>query len=468
MTTVKASQPDAALYPPTVPPRRGPLSLPRFLFTFVQNPLRVLPEAVYREPIYRYRDRVTWVTDPGLIKTVLLDARDSFPKTPLERRVLGPLLGKGILISDGADWRWQRQTAAPLFRHVDVLQYVPAMVAAADAAIGEWRHSVPGTMHRIDQDMSRATFRVISDTMLPGGDTYVGPALERSNTDYLLPISWPIAYAILGMPPWMPYPGRGGMRRAEQRMRLAVGDLVRARREAASQGDDLFARLLRAKDPETGRPMADEQLVDNLLTFLLAGHETTAKALTWALYLVARSPAWERRMLEEIERVAGDGPIRPEHIDRLTEVTKVVKESMRLYPPAPVLTRIANRDIELGGKHLAAGSLVVMPIFAIHRHRRLWDDPDRFDPDRFAPEREAKYSRYQFMPFGAGPRICIGASFAMIEATAMLATFVRSAHFEVSAGHVPTPISRITLRPSGGMPLKVWPRSGSAPVARAA
>jgi cytochrome P450 len=173
-------------------------------------------------------------------------------------------------------------------------------------------------------------------------------------------------------------------------------------------------------------------------------------------------------MVAEIERVAGSGPIAAEHINRLTIVTQVLKEAMRLYPPAPVLTRITTEALEIGGKRLEAGSLVVMPIFAIHRHRRLWQDPDRFDPDRFAPEHEQQHARYQFMPFGAGPRICIGASFAMIEATAMLATFVRAAHFEVPAGHTPVPISRVTLRPSGGMPLKVWLRDSPGPLACAA
>jgi cytochrome P450 len=444
------------------------MSLPRFLATFVRNPLRVLPEDVYHEPIVQYRSAVTWVTDPDLIKRVLLDGRESFAKTPLEKRVLGPLLGNGILTSDGSDWRWQRQTAAPLFRHGDVLRYVPTMVVAAETAIADWSASPPGTTHRIDEDMAGATFQVISDTMLPGGDTHVGSILERANMDYLAPISWPIAYGVLRLPAWLPYPGRFAMRRAEKRMRGAVADLVRARRAAPSQRDDLFAHLLAAKDPETGRPMSDEQLVDNLLTFLLAGHETTAKALTWALYLVARSPVWEARMVEEIERVAGSGPITAEHVNRLVIVTQVLKEAMRLYPPAPVLTRITTQALEIGGKRLEAGSLVVMPIFAIHRHRRLWQDPDRFDPDRFAPEHEQQHARYQFMPFGAGPRICIGASFAMIEATVMLATFVRAARFEVPARHNPVPISRVTLRPSGGMPLKVWLRDNPGPLARAA
>ena len=286
--------------------------------------------------------------------------------------------------------------------------------------------------------------------------------LERSNQDYQLPISWPLAYAVLGLPGWLPYPGRSGRQRAEQKLRAVVGQTVRSRRDNPGDRDDLLVRLLRAKEPETGRPMSDEQMVDNLLTFLLAGHETTAKALTWALYLVARAPAWERRLLDEIVRVAGEDPIKPEHIDQLTEVTKVIKEAMRLYPPISSIVRIPIKDVELGGKQLKAGSFIIIPIFAIQRHRQLWDDPDRFDPDRFSPEREGQYSRYQYMPFGAGPRVCIGGSFAMIEAVAMLATFVRAAHFEVTVGHVPTPVSRVTLMPSGGMPLKVWPRPSTS------
>ena len=212
------------------------------------------------------------------------------------------------------------------------------------------------------------------------------------------------------------------------------------------------------KIPNSGEAMSDVQVVDNLLTFLLAGHETTARALSWSLYLVARSPRWEKRILEEVREVAGNAPILPEHIERLAATTKVLKEAMRLYPPISSLTRVVARDLELGGKQLAAGSLVILPMFVIHRHRRLWEDPDRFDPDRFTPEREATQLRYQYMPFGAGPRICIGASFSMIEAIAMLATFVRAARFEVPKGQVPVPVSGITLRPTGGMPLRVWLR----------
>jgi cytochrome P450 len=462
VTAPSASPGDpASLYPPRIVPPARPLGLARFLATFVRNPLRVLPEAVYREPLVQYQGRrilITWVTDPELVKVVLLEKRDSFTKTPVEKRVLGRLLGNGILTSDGPEWRWQRLTAAPLFRPAEVAALVPAMTAAAEGVLDAWRQAAPGTVHRVDLDMTRATFRVITDTMLPGGGILTREVFERANANYLRTISWPIAYALLRLPEWIPYPGRGAMRQAEQRMRLAVHDLVRSRRAEPRQGVDLLAQLMRARNPDTDQPMSDTQLVDNLLTFLLAGHETTARALAWSLYLLARAPEWAQRLAREIDEVAGTAPIDAAHLNRLVLVTRFVKEAMRLYPPAPVLTRIAQDAVELGGVRLGPGSLIVMPVYAIHRHRRLWADPDRFDPDRFLPEREATHSRYQYMPFGAGPRVCIGGAFAMMEATAMLATLVRGARFDIMPGHVPVPVSRVTLRPGGGMPLKVWPR----------
>jgi cytochrome P450 len=201
--------------------------------------------------------------------------------------------------------------------------------------------------------------------------------------------------------------------------------------------------------------MSERQLIDNLVTFLAAGHETTAKALTWTLYLLARAPDWQERIRAEAVEVAGKDPIAAGHIDALPVTRAVIKEGLRLYPPAPVMTRVAATRTKLGPETIAPGTLVVIPIYVVHRHRKLWDDPDRFDPDRFRPEREAKYPRTQFMPFGFGPRTCIGMSFAMMEATAILATLVRGAHFGWDGTHLPEPLSRVTLRPRGGMPLAV-------------
>jgi cytochrome P450 len=192
-----------------------------------------------------------------------------------------------------------------------------------------------------------------------------------------------------------------------------------------------------------------------LLTFYLAGHETTAKALTWTLYLLARSPEWTAALAEEIACVTGGEAIRADHVDGLVRVRQVVKESMRLYPPVPIMSRQAVADATIDGHPVKAGTSVLMPIYAIHRHARRWDDPDVFDPGRFSPEREAQIPRYQYMPFGAGPRICIGMTFAMLEATTMVATMLQHARFETVEGHVPLPMARVTLQPKGGMPLKV-------------
>jgi cytochrome P450 len=178
--------------------------------------------------------------------------------------------------------------------------------------------------------------------------------------------------------------------------------------------------------------------------------------------MVARLPTWEQRLLEEIQSVAGGGPIEPEHIEALNEGTRFFKEAMRLYPPVSSIVRIAAKDTELGGAPIRAGTIIVVAIYAIHRHRSLWNDPDRFDPERFLPENESRQARYQFMPFGAGPRVCLGASFAMVEAIAMFASFIRAARFDIPNGYVPVPLSRVTLRAKGGMPLKVWPRAAAA------
>jgi cytochrome P450 len=200
--------------------------------------------------------------------------------------------------------------------------------------------------------------------------------------------------------------------------------------------------------------MADANLVDNIVAFLMAGYDTTAFALTFTLYLIARSPQWEARMLEEVMSVAGTGPVTAEHVAQLVTVQQVLNESLRLFPTAPVIVRDIEKDIELEGERIPAGTIGIIPIYAIHRHRALWDDPNRFDPDRFGPDKP-KTSRFQFLPFGAGPRICIGASFATIEATIMLATFVRAARFALVDGADISPVGRMFLVPRDGLRLQV-------------
>jgi cytochrome P450 len=450
-----------ALYPPTVEAPPAPLPLRRFLLRFVRNPLSSLPRPVYEQPIVVHdngRGGVAWVTGPALVEQVLLHANAQFPKTQLEKRVFNHTLGEGILTSEGATWRWQRRTAAPLFRPADLASLVPTMTAAAQDQIERWRTSQAGAVQAIDRDMTQTTFHVISATMFGGSADAEAAKILKAADRALASISWDIAAAMLRLPEWVWYPGKFSRRRAARVLRAAVAAILARRRAAGLVGDDLLARLARAQDPETGAPMSEKQLIDNLLTFLAAGHETTAKALTWTLYLLARAPEWQERLVAEVRAVAGEGTVNAGQLDRLVETRAVLKEAMRLYPPAPVMTRVAAEDMTLGSKIVPAGTLIVIPIFAVHRHRQLWEDPDRFDPERFRPEREAKYPRTQFMPFGFGPRTCIGMSFAMMEAIAILATLVQRARFEWDGVHVPEPLSRVTLRPKGGMPLKVWLR----------
>ena len=426
--------------------------------------MQVVPQAAYEEDIVehilggvpRY-----WISSPELVKTVMLDEREKFQKRS-QIRMLGPLLGKGILTSEGADWKWQRQASAPMFRREDLLAFVPAFVRASEALVARWRATPAHSVHAIEHDMAAATFDVISATLLPSADDTVRPVVEHSVGVFQKSGGWTQLYAMANAPRWLPSPGMVAGMRAIDTLRASVASMLRERRDTEERSghspDDLMHRLMRARDPESGQAMNDEQLIDNLLTFYLAGHETTARALTWTLYLLSRSPEWTAALEEEIARVTGGAPVESTHIERLVLVQQVLKESMRLYPPVPLMSRQCVAATRLGGHDIVPGTTVVMPIYAIHRHARRWEDPDAFDPGRFAPEREAGIPRYQYMPFGAGPRICIGMGFAMIEATAMIATFVQRARFAPVEGHEPAPVARVTLLPRGGMPLKVQMR----------
>jgi len=446
--------------PPRIAPPAKPLAGLAFVAQFVRNPIAVVPQAAYEGDLVAYergRRTIVWITAPALIKQVLLDEREKFLKLA-QIRLLSPLLGKGILTSEGADWKWQRQASAPMFRPQELAGFVPTFVRAAERVIERWR-AQPAAVQAVDRAMSEATFEVISATLLPSGDERMPQAIERSTALLQRSGAWGQFYAIANLPRWLPQPGRRSMAGAVAALRAAVGALIAERRAHPGTKDDLLHRLMQARDPESGQSMNDEQLVDNLLTFYLAGHETTAKALTWTLYLLACSPGWTRALEEEIARVTGGAEVNAGHVEQLMLTQQVLKESMRLYPPVPLMTRQAVADTRLGEHAVRAGTSVVLPIYAIHRHAKRWADADAFDPARFAPEKEAAIPRYQYMPFGAGPRICIGMGFAMMEATAMLATLLRRARFAPVAGREPAPVARVTLIPGGGMPLAVRLRS---------
>ena len=451
----------APFYPPHVRPAAKPLRFPSNLVKLLNNNLEVIPEQAYREPlvIAPGPPRMAFCTGPELVKTLLLTRPTDFPKGGVQVEVLKPIFGNAMLSAEGHEWRWQRGVAAPLFRHEELLHYGPMMSAAAEIVVARWRAAAPGTIHAVHTDMMRAAFHVISNTMLTGGAEDVLAAIQKGHADYYRGVNWWVIYILLHLPHWFPRPGGRLMRAHETRLRDSVAEIVKVRRRDHPDSQDLLGRLLRAADPETGRRMPDGAIVDNIIAFLMAGYDTTAFALTWTLYLLSQSPEWEERIAEEVERVVGSGPVTAEHVEKLTVLQQVLNESLRLFPTAPLIVRDIVEDLEFEGTRIPAGTIGIIPIYAIHRHRASWQDPDRFDPGRFAAGRASKPGRFQFIPFGAGPRVCIGAAFAMLEAAIMLATFVRAARFQLAPGFNPSPSGRMFLVPQNGMPMRVTLRT---------
>ncbi len=464
---------DPPLYPPTVPPVTVRLPFVVRLPDMIQNPIRVYPEELYTGDGLLARPflgtDMYWVTAPALVEQILLSEADAFAKSHWETRVLGPMIGNGVLTAMGASWRFQRKASAPLFRHADILGHVPAIVAATETQIARWQSMTEGNRSvtdDIEQVMKEATFDVIATTILAGITPDEARVVKAADVAYMRHITWEFAAIVLKLPEWVWHPGKRDMEAAAVQLRAAMRAIVARRRAEIETSNiaptDVVGRLAAARHPDTGEPMPDDMVVNNLGTFLEAGHQTTAQALTWALYLLARSPGWQHRLRAEIRAVVGDRKVEAADLARLPLTTRMLKETMRLYPPVATIVRVATRSIEVGGRRVRPGSILIVPLFALHRRRSLWADADRFDPDRFLPEREATFERAQYIPFGFGPRTCLGMPLAMAEGVAILATVLQKMQFAWDGHHRPEPVSAIVLRPRGGMPLKVSAVDGAA------
>jgi cytochrome P450 len=445
----------ADLVPPRVQPPEQPLPYFHALWKLLDNPIEAWPRAVYEEPYYLRgdsRQTFLYATDPAMLKDILLDRWEAFPKDWMFDRVTKPALGEGLLTARGEHWRWQRRAAAPGFRPDNVAAMTPVMVAAAEKALARWRDRGEGARLDVATEMTAITFQVILDTMLSGGEGIDVPAAAAKITDYLETLGKISPADLMNWPMWTRIAMAPRGYRAMVWLKTMVGRMVTRRREQAQRGV-LVDLLMQAKDPETGRQMDDGLLRDNLLTFIGAGHETTALALTWSLYLLGSHPPTAERVRAEIAAVAGDATIAHEHVERLAFTRQVVFEAMRLFPSLPLMSRMCAQDTEAGGLLVKKGTFIFIPIYAIHRHRRLWRDPDVFDPNRFGPEESAGRHRFAYLPFGGGPRVCIGQTFALTEAVAILATLVRGATLEPDPGHRIRPLMRVSMRPQGGMPM---------------
>lgn len=411
------------------------------------------PKQVFEEDVWRFTGPggAFFVMNPEAVQTVLLDEADAFSTGALFRRVMRPAWGRGMLLAEGDDWRRQRRAAAGAFRPTDMTNLAPFFAGAARRALARWS-CVAGQPIDMLAEMTRLTLEVILDATLSGAEDFdrtemtqlIDRLFRRVNR---LPLTW------LAFPDrW--HDGRSSLSSPERVKLLGmIGAMIARRRGAAPRGD-LIDLMLQAHDPETGEGFDDDLMADNLLGFILAGHETTTLALTWSLYLVASHPPTMLRLRAEVATVLGEDAIGPSHIGQLQFTRQVVCEALRLYPPAYLLTRVAMRDVSIGGHRVRPGDRVNLPVYAIHRRAAHFADPHAFDPDRFAPVGD-RHSRYAYLPFGAGPRVCLGANFAMAEAVVVLATLVPSAQFEVPSEHQVWPIAQLSLRPKGGMPLHV-------------
>ncbi|MEZ5777709.1 MAG: cytochrome P450 [Paracoccaceae bacterium] len=420
-----------------------------------RNLLELIPEIATRQPMVSGRTVKRWhmVMDPGANRRILKDAVEEYPKSDVTKMILAPAIGQSLFIAEGAHWHWQRRAAAPAFSPKNVQALAPVMTAAAEKA-AERIGAAAGRAVDLFEEMVAVTFGVISDVTFSGGQAFDRDAVHRAINDYISGTAKVSFLDIIGAPMWVPRPSRLMSAPAMREMKRMADRAIEERRETGARRlPDLLDLLLEGEDPETRRRMNTAELRDNLLTFIVAGHETTALSLAWALYLCAFDPDVQQKARAEAKAALGDRAATVADLPRLGYCRQIVDEALRLYPPAAFLSRTARAHDTLCGREVRPGDTVMLPIYALHRNRALWPDPDSFDPGRFADPKAV--DRFAYLPFGGGPRICIGASFALQEAVIVLATLLARFRFARIPGREPNPVLILTLRPEGGVWLNV-------------
>ncbi len=448
--------------PPALPVRARlatrPLGVLDSLVTARRNILELIPEASTRLPIVSGQTVARWhmVTDPAANRRILRDALDDYPKSDSTKNLLRPAIGESLFIAEGPEWRRQRRLAAPAFSHRNVAALAPVMSAAAERA-AERLGAAHGRAADLHAEMVRATFEVIADVTFSGDDSFDRGSIHRAIEGFIHGAARVDVLDILAVPAWVPRPSRLFASRDAAAMK-AEADAAIARRRSlprkAERPADFMDLLLSATDaPDPARAMNDAELRDNLLTFIVAGHETTALTLAWAFYLCAFDPAVQAAAREQARDVLGGRTAEAADLPQLPLIRQIVDEALRLYPPGGFLSRSARMADSLCGSEVRPGDTVTLPIYALHRNRLLWDEPDAFRPARFADPRAI--DRFAYLPFGDGPRICIGASFALQEAVIILATLLARFRVAPVRGRDPDPVMIVTLRPDGGVWLEV-------------
>ena len=362
-----------------------------------------------------------------------------------------PVLGYGLVTALNRNFRPQRRMIQPAFNHTRVAAYAETMVAHTMRTQAGW---ADGTVLNFQQQIMQLTMQIIGQTMF--SRDLLGEAAQLGDTinEMFTAAAHPLALII---PQSWPTPRNLRLKQAISRLNHFIYAIIDQRREQGGDNGDLLAMLLAVRD-EDGQPMSNQQLRDELITIFLAGHETTALALTWAFYLLATHPGYYDRLQAEVDKVLVGKPPTAADVARLPFTTQVIKEAMRLYPPAHAVARTPEVDAEFEGYFIPKHTTMLVDIYAMHHHPDYFPQPEQFDPDRFGPEREKMIPKGAYLPFGSGPRVCIGSGFAMMEAQLLLATLTQQLRFQLVAGQQVGPANGPTMRARGDIKLRVQRR----------
>ncbi len=453
----------SAPLPPKPPARQGRVSLRQYAKLFRQDLLSAQPQRLYRAWMAEFRTpffRSYLLNQPDLVKTVLKDRPDDFPKSGRVSEGLRPLLGNSVFLTNGEVWKRQRRIIDPAFEGGRLRDTYPAMWDAAEASLARI-NTVVGQDIEVEEITSHAAADVIFRTLfsIPIEHEIASQVFSEfrdyQRTQPILNIA-----AFVPLPKWMPRFFRKSTKDAAKSIRGLITQLTEARMaeiKAGTAPDDLATKIMTTVDPETGDTFTAEEMVDQVAIFFLAGHETSASALAWTLYLMALYPDWQERLAEEAQALQSCDFA---DVRKLKLSRDVFRESLRLYPPVPMMVRQNSCPEEFRDREIKTGSQMVLSPWHLHRHERLWDNPDGFDPKRWDTENGKTCQRDAYMPFSAGSRVCTGAGFAMVEGVLILSMILRDFKVErVEDRAEPMPVAHLTVRSKDGIWLRFVPRT---------
>lgn len=403
--------------------------------------------------------RIYFIHHPDHIHEVLVGQNEKFGKGDLAKRPLKRLLGNGLFTNDGESWKRQRKLAQPAFHHHRIAAYADVMVDYTLRAVDKWED---GDSHEVLNDMAALTLNIVAKTLFDA-DMQENASTFTQKLEIVVDAVTNKFNAVIPIPDFIPTPGNQREKREIDALDSIMGSIIAEHRESGEDRGDLLSMLMLARDEETGEGMSDKQLRDECMTLLVAGHETTANAMAWVWYLLAKHPEAEARLHEEVDTALGGRPATVNDLPNLPYTDMILKETLRMYPPAPFFTREVFQDVTIGGYPLKKGSTVIISPYVVGHDPRWYPEPDRFLPERWANDFEKTIPRYAYLPFGGGPRICIGNNFAQMEARLVMATVAQRWRFLLAPGQEVRPGSMLTLRPKDALPMQVARRAVRVP-----